>query len=58
MDLVQVYIDKRNADLRSMIKVYYDAGQEPPIDLLARIAELERLESKLMEYRDVEEADA
>ena len=58
MDLVQVYIDKRSADLRSMIMVYHNAGQEPPIDLLARIAELERLESKLMEYRDVEEADA
>lgn len=58
MDLVQVYIDKRDADLRSMIKVYFDAGQEPPIDILARIAELKRLESKLMEYRDAEEADA
>ena len=34
------------------------AQHDQPIDLLARIAELERLESKLMEYRDVEEADA
>lgn len=58
MDLVQVYIDKRLADLGEMLKVYYSAGQEPPIDLLARRAELERLEDKLKEYEYVQEADA
>ena len=58
MDLVQVYIDKRLEELEDMIAVYYGAGCEPTVDLLARRAELERLESKLREYRDVQEADA
>lgn len=58
MDLVQVYIDKRLEELEDMIAVYQEAGCEPTVDLLARRAELERLESKLREYRDVQEADA
>lgn len=57
MDLVRIYIAKRLADLGEMLKVYYRAGQEPPIDLLARRAELERLEDKLEEYEDVEKAN-
>lgn len=57
MDLVQVYIDKRLEELEDMIAVYHEAGCEPTVDLLARRAELERLESRLMEYRDVQEAD-
>lgn len=57
MDLVRVYIAKRLKDLGEMLKVYYRAGQEPPIDLLARRAELERLEDKLEEYEYVEKAD-
>lgn len=58
MDLVQVYIGKRLVELEDMIEVYYEAGCKPTVDLLARRAELERLGSKLMEYRDVQEADA
>lgn len=57
MDLVRVYIEKRLADLGEMLKVYYRSGQEPPIDLLARRAELERLEDKLEEYEYVEKAN-
>lgn len=58
MDLVQLYIEKRLEELEDMIAVYHEAGCEPTVDLLARRAELERLESKLREYRDVQEADA
>lgn len=58
MDLVQVYIEKRLEELEDMIAVFHEAGCEPTVDLLARRAELKRLESKLMEYRDVQEADA
>lgn len=57
MDIVQMYIDRRLTELEDMICLYDEAGQEPTIDLLARRAELERLESKLMEYKDVQEAD-
>lgn len=57
MDLVQVYIEKRLVELEDMIAVYHEAGCEPTVDLLARRAELERLESRLREYRDVQEAD-
>lgn len=57
MDLVQVYIDKRLEELEDMIAVYHEAGCEPTVDLLARREELERLESKLREYRDVQEAN-
>lgn len=57
IDMVQVYTNKRLAELEDMIAVYHEAGCEPTVDLLARRAELERLESKLKEYRDVQEAD-
>ena len=57
MDLVRVYIDKRTQELNEMIDLYYESGSEPPIDLLARRAELERLEDKLEEYEYVEKAN-
>lgn len=58
MDLVQVYIEKRTAELESMLRLYDLAGKGYPIELLSRVNELERLESKLREYRDVQEADS
>lgn len=57
MDIINLYIEKRLVELEDMIAVYYEAGCEPTVDLLARRAELERLESKLREYRDVQEAN-
>lgn len=57
MDLVRVYIEKRSEELNKMIDLYYESGSEPPIDLLARRAELERLEDKLEEYEYVEKAN-
>jgi hypothetical protein len=57
MDLVRVYIDKRTQELNEMIDLYYESGSEPPIDLLGRRAELERLEDKLEEYEYVEKAN-
>lgn len=57
MDLVRVYIEKRSQELNEMIDLYHESGQEPPIDLLTRRAELERLEDKLEEYEYVEKAD-
>ena len=58
MDLVQVYIEKRTAELKSILRLYDLAGKGYPTELLSRVNELERLESKLREYRDVQEADA
>ena len=57
MDLVRVYIEKRSQELNEMIDLYYESGSEPPIDLLARRAELERLKDKLEEYEYVEKAN-
>lgn len=57
MDLVRVYIEKRSRELNEMIDLYHESGSEPPIDLLARRAELERLEDKLEEYEYVEKAN-
>lgn len=57
MDLVRVYIEKRSQELNEMIDLYHKSGSEPPIDLLARRAELERLEDKLEEYEYVEKAN-
>lgn len=58
MDLVQVYIEKRTAELESMLRLYDLAGKSYPIELLSRVNELARLKSKLEEYKDVQEADA
>lgn len=55
MDIVQIYLAKRLAELRKMIELYDEAGTEPPIDLLARKAELERLNETLADYMAAKE---
>lgn len=55
MDIVQLYLAKRLAELRKMLDVYDEAGVEPPVDLLARKQELERLNEALADYMAAEE---
>ena len=55
LDIIDEYITKRTEDLHQMIIVYDMAGENVPVDLLARRAELNRLREKLKEYKDVME---
>lgn len=55
LDIIDEYITKRINDLYQMIIVYDMAGEDAPVDLLARRAELCRLREKLDEYKDVME---
>lgn len=55
LDIIDEYITKRTEDLHQMIFVYDMAGENVPVDLLARRAELQRLREKLKEYKDVME---
>ena len=57
MDIVNLYIEKRTAELNGMLRLYELAGKNYPIELLSRVNELARLKSKLEEYEDVQEAD-
>ena len=54
MDIVQIYLQKRLAELTSMIEVYDEAAVDPPVDLLARRHELMRLRKTLADYVEVE----
>jgi len=58
MDIVELYIEKRTAELENALNLYQLADKSYPIELLARIDELARLKSKLEEYQDVQEADS
>jgi len=58
MDIVELYIEKRTAELENMLELYYLADKSYPIELLSRVDELARLKSKLEEYQDVKEADS
>ena len=58
MDIINLYIEKRTAELENMLELYYLADKSYPIELLSREDELARLKSKLEEYEDVEEANA
>ena len=55
MNAVEIYAKARLKELEDMIAVYEDAGELPPIDLLARHAEVCRLQCKLGEYKEVQE---
>lgn len=55
LDIIDEYITKRTEDLYRMLTVYDMAGENVPVDLLARRAELQRLREKLKEYKDVME---
>ena len=57
MDVINAYIGRRKEELASMIAIYDLAKKEPPIDLLARYSEVERLESRLAEYYEVQDAE-
>lgn len=56
MDIVNLYIEKRLMELDDMAMVYDEAGQDIPVDIIARRHELERLQYKLDEYKEVQEA--
>lgn len=58
MDIINLYIEKRIAELENMLELYYLADKSYPIELLSRVDELARLKSKLEEYEDVQEADS
>lgn len=55
LDIIDEYIVKRRNELNEMLNVYDAAEQKYPIDLLARLSELNRLYRKLDEYKDVME---
>ena len=55
LDIIDEYIIKRRNELNEMLNVYDAAEQKYPIDLLARLSELNRLYRKLDEYKDVME---
>lgn len=55
LDIIDEYIVKRRNELNEMLNVYDVAEQKYPIDLLARLSELNRLYRKLDEYKDVME---
>ncbi len=57
MDIIDLYIEKRTAELQTMLMLYDLANKSYPIELLSRVNELDRLKSKLEEYEDVQEAD-
>ena len=58
MDIINLYIEKRTAELENMLELYYLADKSDPIELLSRVDELARLKSKLEDYEDVQEANA
>lgn len=55
LDIIDEYVNKRRCELNEMLNVYDAAEQKYPIDLLARLSELNRLYRKLDEYKDVME---
>lgn len=55
LDIINEYVTKRRNELNEMLNVYDAAEQKYPIDLLARLSELNRLYRKLDEYKDVME---
>lgn len=55
LGIIDEYIVKRRNELNEMLNVYDAAEQKYPIDLLARLSELNRLYRKLDEYKDVME---
>lgn len=54
LEVIKTYIERRLNELEDMIALYNEAGQDAPIDLLARRQEVERLESRLKEYEEVQ----
>lgn len=58
IDVAGEYITARLVDLEEMLAIYDRAKEKPPVDLLARRAELLRMAKKIKEYEYVKEADA
>lgn len=58
IDVAGEYITARLVDLEEMLAIYNRAEEKPPVDLLARRAELLRMAKKIKEYEYVQEADA
>ena len=58
IDVAGEYITARLVDLDEMLAVYDQAKEKPPVDLLARRAELLRMAKKIKEYEYVQEADS